>query len=184
MKQDLRDQLLAQRRTIASDERTRYDAALCNHVLAWWDNNPVASLGVYWPIRGEPDLQPAYLELARRGVQLALPIVVNNHAPLQFVKWTPGDVLVIDAMKVPVPAPPHIPIRPQALLIPCVGFNRQRARLGYGGGFYDRTLAVDPRPLAIGIGYRCLLATFTADPHDIALDAIITEDFRLPDEIG
>jgi 5-formyltetrahydrofolate cyclo-ligase len=75
-----------------------------------------------------------------------------------------------------VPSPPQVIVQPQALLIPCVGFNRQRMRLGYGGGYYDRTLAASPRPLAIGIAYRGSLATFAADPYDIALDAIITED--------
>jgi 5,10-methenyltetrahydrofolate synthetase len=69
-------------------------------------------------------------------------------------------------------------------LIPCAGFSPQRTRLGYGGGFYDRTLAVTPRPLAIGIAYQCLAASFAADPHDIALDAIITESAFLPEEIG
>lgn len=184
MKQDLRKQLLARRRAISAEERSQYDAALNRRVLAWWDSHPVTSLGVYWPIHGEPDLQAACLELARRGVQLALPVVINASAPLQFVKWAPGDVLVLDVMKVPVPAPPHRPIRPQALLIPCAGFTQQRTRLGYGGGFYDRTLAVTPRPLAIGIAYQCLAASFAADPHDIALDAIITESAFLPEEIG
>ncbi len=178
MKQDLRDQLMARRRAITSEERAKCDAALKLHVLAWWERQPVTSVGVYWPIRGEPDLQAAYAGLAQRGVQLALPVVVRVNAPLQFAKWTPGDALVTGAMKVPVPSPPQVIIHPEALLIPCVGFNRQRMRLGYGGGYYDRTLATNPRPLAIGIAYHGSLATFAADPHDIALDAIITEDGR------
>jgi 5-formyltetrahydrofolate cyclo-ligase len=176
MKQDLRDQLLARRRATTSEERAKCDAALCTHVLAWWERQQVSSLGVYWPIRGEPDLQAAYAELARRGVQLALPVVVDVNTPLQFAKWIPGDALVIGSMKVPVPGPPQVIVQPETLLIPCVGFNRQRVRLGYGGGYYDRTLAVRPRPLAIGIAYGGSLATFAADPHDIALDTIITED--------
>ncbi|MFI4940954.1 MAG: 5-formyltetrahydrofolate cyclo-ligase, partial [Burkholderiales bacterium] len=119
------------------------------------------------------------VELAKRGVQLALPVVVNADAPLLFAKWTPGDALAPDArglpMKVPMPAPPHVMVHPEALLIPCVGFNRQRIRLGYGGGLYDRTLAAVPRPLAIGIAYSSALETFSAAPHDIALDAMVTE---------
>jgi len=176
MKQDLRDQLLARRRATTPEERAQCDAALCTHVLACWERQPITSLGVYWPIRGEPDLQAAYAELARRGVQLALPVVVDINAPLQFAKWVPGDALVIGPMKVPVPGLPQARVQPKALLIPCVGFNQQRMRLGYGGGYYDRTLAVDPRPIAIGIAYRGSLASFAADLHDIALDAIITED--------
>jgi 5-formyltetrahydrofolate cyclo-ligase len=175
MKQDLRKLLLARRKAITPEQRAQYDAALSAHVLAWWEQQPVSSLGVYWPIRGEPDLGAAYLELTRHGVQLALPVVVAADAPLQFVKWIPGAELVADSMKVPVPAPPQIAVDPQALLIPCVGFNQQGTRLGYGGGYYDRTLAIMPRPIAIGIAYSCFFANFAADPHDIALDAMITE---------
>jgi 5-formyltetrahydrofolate cyclo-ligase len=175
IKEDLRRVLLARRNAIAADARAQYDLALRFHVMAWWDRHPVRCLGVYWPIRGEPDLHAAYVELAKRGVQLALPVVVNADAPLLFAKWTPGDALEPDAMGVPTPTPTHVMVRPEALLIPCVGFNRQRIRLGYGGGLYDRTLAAVPRPLAIGIAYHDALATFAAAPHDIALDAIITE---------
>jgi 5,10-methenyltetrahydrofolate synthetase len=64
---------------------------------------------------------------------------------------------------------------PQALLIPCVGFNRNKIRLGYGGGFYDRTLAPLSRPRTVGIAYSCGLAEFDGAAHDIALDAVITE---------
>lgn len=176
MKEDLRRALLARRGTIADLVRTQYDAALCAHVIAWWNRHPVRNLGVYWRIGGEPDLQAAYSELAKRGVQLALPVVADAAAPLKFARWTPGDALVAGAMKVPEPAPPQIPAYPEALLIPCVGFNLQRFRLGYGGGFYDRTLAATPHPLAIGIAYSSTLATFTTAPHDIALDLIITEN--------
>jgi 5-formyltetrahydrofolate cyclo-ligase len=175
MKQDLRPQLLALRRNLTPEIRARHDALLCQHVLAWHAAHPVVRLGVYWPIRGEPDLQAAYAELTMRGVQLALPLVAAADAPLQFATWSPGDATVTGAMKVPIPVEPHTLIEPQALLIPCVGFNSERARLGYGGGFYDRTLARSPRPLAIGIAYQCTQAEFTADEHDIRLDAILTE---------
>jgi 5,10-methenyltetrahydrofolate synthetase len=175
MKQDLRPQLLTLRRNLSPEMRADHDVRLCEQVLAWYASHPLTSLGVYWPIRGEPDLQAAYAELAERGVQLALPIVTAADAPLQFATWKPGDATITGAMKVPVPAEPHNLIEPQALLIPCVGYNRERARLGYGGGFYDRTLARKPRPLAIGIAYQCTQADFTADEHDILLDAILTE---------
>lgn len=175
MKQQLRNQLLAQRRNLSPELRATYDTALCENVLAWWETQQVSQLGVYWPIRGEPDLQIAYAELTRRGVQLALPIVVAPDTPLQFAKWAPGDALITGAMNVPVPAAPPVFIQPEALLIPCVGFNSQGARLGYGGGFYDRTLASKPHPIAIGIAYQCVFADFPADEHDIPLDAILTE---------
>lgn len=171
----LRRTLLAARAAIATDTRARHDAAISTQVLAWWDASPVQTLGIFFPMRGEPDLHAAYAALAARGVQLALPMVVGRAAPLQFAAWTPGQALVSDALGVSVPAQPGAALHPDALLIPCVGFNAQRIRLGYGGGYYDRTLALAPRPMAIGIAYANGFAAFQAAPHDIALDLVITE---------
>ncbi|HTN67184.1 MAG TPA: 5-formyltetrahydrofolate cyclo-ligase, partial [Burkholderiaceae bacterium] len=122
----------------------------------------------------EPDLAPAYATLAMRGVQLALPVVVARAAPLRFAHWIPGAPLVVGTFDVPVPREPTW-VDPPTLLVPCLGFNSARMRLGYGGGFYDRTLAGAPRPATIGIAYGCLQAEFEAAPHDIALDCILTE---------
>jgi 5-formyltetrahydrofolate cyclo-ligase len=174
----LRSALLAARNAIGADVRSQWDAAIGAHVVAWWKANPVQTLGVYWPIRSEPDLRATYADLASRGVRLALPIVAGKNAPLRFAAWTPGDALVQDSLGIAIPAADII-VQPQALLIPCVGFNTERIRLGYGGGFYDRTLALQPRPLAIGIGYACALAVFDGAPHDVALDMIITESADL-----
>jgi 5-formyltetrahydrofolate cyclo-ligase len=176
MKQDLRLVLLQQRQALTPGQRARQDEALGRRLLHWHGQQAIACLGVYWPIRGEPDLQDAYAELARRGLPLALPVVTGRDMPLAFAAWKPGDALEEGAMKVPVPQAPHRLVTPDALLIPCVGFNIARQRLGYGGGFYDRTLARNPGPLAIGIAYQCALAQFEGDAHDIALDAVLTEE--------
>lgn len=175
MKHDLRRVLLTQRQAMDPGEKERHDAALCARLLAWCAGQPVTSIGLYWPIRGEPDLQAAYGQLAQRGIRLALPVVLQKDAPLVFAAWVPGDAMESGAMKVPIPAQPHRLVVPQMLLIPCVGFNRGKMRLGYGGGFYDRTLAQVPRPLAIGIAYQQAQAEFDADAHDIALDLVLTE---------
>ncbi|MEO6921719.1 MAG: 5-formyltetrahydrofolate cyclo-ligase [Collimonas sp.] len=178
----LRPALLAARRAIDAGRRQDWDAELGRRVIAWvtqWrQTNPDGVLGIYWPIRGEPDLRPACAELAARGLQLALPVVVANDQPLRFVAWTPGESMNKDSFGVSVPAS-NMTATPSALLIPCVGFNRRKVRLGYGGGFYDRTLAPTPRPQAIGIAYSCGLVDFDGAPHDIALDAIITETISL-----
>ncbi|HYD81230.1 MAG TPA: 5-formyltetrahydrofolate cyclo-ligase [Paucimonas sp.] len=171
----LRTELLAARNAMPKEARRKYDASIGEQVLAWWHARPVDVLGVYWPIRGEPDLRPAYEELFRLGVQLALPVVVADDAPLRFAAWAPGNAVVKDAMGVSIPAPPQRVVQPQALLIPCVGYSRERARLGYGGGFYDRTLAGAPRPFAVGIAYSCALADFERAAHDAVLDLVITE---------
>lgn len=176
MKQDLRRVLLQQRQALTPLQRAHHDATLGQRLLHWCAQHPVDCLGVYWPIRGEPDLRRAYAELARHGMRLALPVVTGPDAPLAFAAWAPGGALQEGAMKVPVPTAPQRLVTPDALLIPCVGFNKSRIRLGYGGGFYDRTLAGEPRPLAIGVAYQCTLAEFEADAHDVALDAVLTEE--------
>ena len=174
-KAELRKQLLALRRALAPETRAAWDRALCAKVLAWQAENKVTELGVYWPLRDEPDLHSAYAELARRGVRLLLPVVVARHTALEFAEWSIGETMVKDAMGVAVPAELRMAAYPPALLVPCLGYNPQRYRLGYGGGFYDRTLARTPRPATAGIAYHCLQADFPDDPHDIALDTVLTE---------
>lgn len=174
-KSALRKQMLAARRALAPELRAQWDRALCEQVLAWQRKNKVAVLGVYWPLSGEPDLHAAYAELARRGVRLLLPVVVQKDAALEFAHWRIGEAMVKDAMGVAVPAQLRMEAYPPALLVPCLGYNRHGYRLGYGGGFYDRTLARAPRPATVGIAYSCLQADFPDDSHDVALDTVLTE---------
>ncbi|OGB27699.1 MAG: 5-formyltetrahydrofolate cyclo-ligase [Burkholderiales bacterium RIFCSPLOWO2_02_FULL_57_36] len=173
-KTDLRRSLLAARGVIATDLRERCDMAIAERICMWLKENPVQSLGVYWPIKSEPDLRALYDDLSRKGIKLALPVVTGQDAPLAFAAWTPGDTLARDACGVPTPVERNL-IRPEGLLIPCVGFNADNIRLGYGGGYYDRTLAEKPRPIAIGIAYSSARAAFNAGPHDVALDLVITD---------
>lgn len=173
-KANLRQTLIAKRLAIPPDSRALWNHILASKLLTWLAEHPVKTLGVYWPMRGEPDLHDAYISLAEQGIQLALPVVLKKASPLAFACWSPGDAVEVDQYGVSVPAHPRF-ISPSALLIPCVGFNTGRFRLGYGGGFYDRTLAQQPRPLAIGVAYSCAQAEFKIGEHDVALDAIITE---------
>ena len=174
----LRKSLAALRGRIAAPEKAAWDAAIGARVLAWWRAAHADSAGpvaVYWPLRGEPDLSGAYAALAASGVRLALPVVLARDAALGFAAWEPGEAMVKDAMGVAVPALLRMVARPPLLLIPCLGFNAQRYRLGYGGGYYDRTLEAAPRPQTVGVAYACLQTDFTGAPHDVALDVIITE---------
>jgi len=82
--------------------------------------------------------------------------------------------MVTGGMGVTVPGNVHLVERPPALLVPCLGFNADGYRLGYGGGFYDRTLEEKPRPATLGIAYACQQAPFGHAPHDVALDVIVT----------
>lgn len=171
----LRKALLAARCALDPAQKAGWDAAIVARVLAWWRAHRSPALGVYWPLRGEPDLGAAYAELAQAGVRLALPVVTARDAPLAFTAWTPGEPMLKDGMGVAVPATLRPVPRPAALLVPCLGFNAQGYRLGYGGGYYDRTLAQAPRPLTLGVAYAFSAAAFATEPHDVALDAIVTE---------
>jgi 5-formyltetrahydrofolate cyclo-ligase len=172
----LRKRLLAVRRALDPAVKARWDEQIGERLLAWWRSEPVAAIGVYWPLRGEPELGAAYAALAREGVRLALPVVLAPDSALAFADWLPGEAMQKDGMGVAVPTERRLVARPPALLVPCLGFNAERYRLGYGGGFYDRTLAQAPRPRTLGIAYACLAAPFASAPHDVALDRIITEN--------
>jgi 5-formyltetrahydrofolate cyclo-ligase len=171
----LRRALAASRAAIDPARKAEWDAAIGARLVAWWRTQRVPALGVYWPLRGEADLSVAYSELAQAGVRLALPVVLARDAALGFADWQPGEAMLKDTMGVLVPADLRMVALPPALLVPCLGFNGERYRLGYGGGYYDRTLEHPPRPFTLGIAYACLAAQFVTGPHDVALDRIITE---------
>lgn len=174
-KDELRRTLLHTRRSVDPTLRASWDRAISARLFDWWTRHRVTTIGVYWPIRQEPDLHALYNQLSAAGVRLALPVVLAKDQPLQFAAWTPGDALIKDALGVSIPAMQDFSVRPESLLIPCVGFNAARMRLGYGGGFYDRTLAAQPRPYTIGVAYSSAAVSFDGASHDIALDAVVTE---------
>ena len=171
----LRKALALARSAVQAPQKAQWDRAIGSRVLAWCAQEGIDAIGVYWPLRGEPDLSTAYAQLAASGVHLLLPVVLQRDAALGFAHWQPGEAMVKDQMGVAVPASLRMTQRPPALLIPCLGFNAERYRLGYGGGYYDRTLETAPRPRTAGVAYSCQLAQFASAPHDVALDLIITE---------
>jgi 5,10-methenyltetrahydrofolate synthetase len=174
-KRELRNDLIRARLAIDGGLRAKWDARIGKHILECLQARPVASLGVYWPIRNEPDLHELYAKLLAQGVLLALPLVVEKDSPLEFAAWKPGDALVEESFGIKVPVNRTRVALPEALLAPCVGFNSARYRLGYGGGFFDRTLATTPRPLSLGVAYSCLETNFAVEEYDIPLDCIVTE---------
>jgi 5-formyltetrahydrofolate cyclo-ligase len=107
----------------------------------------------YWPFRGEPDLREWLERLEARGAQCALPVVVEARAPLVFRIWKRGEKLERGVWDIPVPAAGE-EVCPDVVIAPIVGYDRDAYRLGYGGGYFDRTLAaIRKRPLIIGVGY-------------------------------
>ena len=161
---------------LALSDRVARETALRNRVLRWLNTMPLARLAFFWPIRGEPDLAPAITRwlAADASRRAALPVVDGEQ--LQFAPWSPGAAMQPGAFGIPVP---HTAARlvPQLLLIPCVGFDGSRYRLGYGGGYYDRTLAsLAVRPVAVGVAFDCArVPSIEPQPHDIRLDLVIAE---------
>ena len=135
------------------------------------------TVSAWWPIKAELDLRFWLATLGARGARAALPVVVARAAPLTFRAWTPGADMERGFWNIPVPASgPEIV--PDILLSPVVGWDAEGYRLGYGGGYFDRTLAaLTSRPLAIGIGLASArIDTIFPQPHDIAMHIVITED--------
>jgi 5,10-methenyltetrahydrofolate synthetase len=171
----LRLALKQARSAIDPATRVQWDAAIGAQLLSWWRLRQFPTLGVYWPLTGEPDLRAAYAELADAGVRLALPVVLARDQALAFAEWTPGEAMAKDEMGMAVPARLRMVERPPALVIPCLGFSDDGYRVGYGGGYYDRTLAEAIRPATVGVAYSGQRAVFSPAPFDVALDVIFTE---------
>ncbi len=169
-----RERLIAARVALSLEYRTAQAAAIARELDALLPAGaPVVS--VYWPIRGEPDMRPWMHALCSRGVRCALPVVIAHGRPLEFREWQPHSRLERGVWKIPFPADGAVVV-PQVAIAPLVGFDRACYRLGYGGGFFDRTLAsLEPRALAVGIGYPpAELATIFPQPFDVPMDWIVT----------
>ena len=161
---------------LALADRGRMEAALRSRVLEWLLQADVHVLGFYFPIRGEPDLRTAiarWLSADDRRVA-AMPAI--DGPLLRYHEWTEDAPLQAGGFGIPVPAHGRV-VQPQCVLVPCVGFDLQRFRLGYGGGFYDRTLiTLVPRPLVVGVAFESeRLDSIDPNPHDVQMDLVITE---------
>lgn len=176
----LRQQLIAARRAFDPTVKAQADARIADRLSVWIDRHQVRTLGAYLPMPGEPDLSPLYPQLLARGVTLTMPVVLERHHPLAFVRWQPGDAIARDASGTPAPTARGDYLLPDAVLAPCIGFTENGLRLGFGGGYFDRTLAQSPRPRAVGIAYGFSRVVFAAEPHDIPLDAVITDEGNWP----
>jgi 5-formyltetrahydrofolate cyclo-ligase len=157
-------------------DRTEREARLLARIEQWLNTMDVSRIGFFWPTRGEPDLSTLverWLHAAPERVA-ALPVIEGEF--LRFAPWSPGVALISGQFDVQIP-PTEERIDPQLLLIPCVGIDRMRYRLGYGGGYYDRTLPqMSPRPLTAGVGFdSARIETIDPKPHDLQLDVAITD---------
>ena len=133
-------------------------------------------LAFCWPIKGEYDARHLARTLRSRGALTALPVVVKPKSPLIFREWHPGVEMVAGVLDIPYPVGSP-DVVPEAVLLPMNGWDLQGYRLGYGGGFFDRTLAsLAKRPLTIGVTYEfAKLDTIHPQSWDIPMDYVVTE---------
>ncbi len=171
-----RQRLLVLRTGAPPAERRLWGQAIEARLRSLLTERPSITLGVYWPFQAEFDPRPVIDWLIAEGSAVALPAVVDKQGPLEYRAWRPGEPLVDGVWNIPTPQNREIVI-PQAVLAPLVGFDRDCYRLGYGGGYFDRTLAaLSPRPLAIGVGFELSqIETIYPQPFDIPMDVVVTE---------
>lgn len=171
-----REEMIAARLAIPAQVRAAHSETIAAALDRELDALAGKAVSLYWPFRGEPDLRPWMERATARGATCLLPIVVEKGRPLIFKSWKQGERLDRGIWNIPIPAEGQ-EMLPDVVIAPLVGFDPGLYRLGYGGGFFDRTLAAHPgRPLVIGVGYASQhIPSIHPQPHDIAMDRIITE---------
>jgi 5-formyltetrahydrofolate cyclo-ligase len=170
-----RERLIALRQALPATERRGWGDRIEAELRGLLAERP-GILGVYWPFRAEFDPRPLIDWAVAAGRRVALPVVVDKKGPLEYRAWRPGEPLADGVWNIPVPEKRDI-VTPAIVLAPLVGFDGGCYRLGYGGGYFDRTLAaLSPRAFAIGIGFEVQrLETIYPQSFDVPMDLIVTE---------
>lgn len=173
----LRRQLQADRLSLV--DRLQRAQHLQQVLRVWLVTRRERTIGAYWPIKGEFDALPALYRWSEADParRIGLPVIDRETRQMAFHVWYPGCPMEEDAYGIPKPKGTEV-FQPELLLVPCVGFGPGGVRLGYGGGFYDRTLAsLQPRPATCGLAYaHGFVPWLEAEAHDVPLDAVLTED--------
>ncbi len=185
-KKSLRERAMARRAEAHADIAKRFGAAhageaLSRNFLAAITPPAGAAVSAFWPVRDEIDVRPLMFALHERGHVCGLPVIVAKRAPLVFKRWDPHRKLVEGRWGIPVPPPGAEEVIPELMLVPLLAFDAKGNRIGYGAGFYDRTIALlrsrpGKRPLAVGVGYAAQQVEHVpCDETDERLDWVITE---------
>jgi len=171
-----RERLVAARIAVPPDRLRAWRMAIDQHLEAGFPNLHRGIVAFCWPFRNEYDARHLLRRLRGRGAVCALPVVVAPRTPLEFRAWKPGDRLAAGVYDIPYPAAGPACV-PDTVLLPMNGFDRQGFRLGYGGGYFDRTLAaLAKRPAVIGIAFEfAAIPTIHPQPYDIPMDFVVTE---------
>ena len=183
-RREARQTILAARTAIAAPVRTAMTQRIAERLKVLLSVRP-QPISFYWPIKGEPDFRPLMRELDEAGMALCLPVAEKLGEPLKFRPWTRAAKMARGFWDIPVPADPT-EVTPRTLIAPVIGYDGLSYRLGYGGGFFDRTLAkLAGEAEAIGVGTSLFrLKTIQPQPHDIRMAAIVTQTGSLQrDEI-
>jgi 5,10-methenyltetrahydrofolate synthetase len=183
-RKEARQKILAARAAIAAPVRKSLSTALIEHLRPVLKDRP-PPVSFYWPIKAEPDFRPLMRELDAAGIAVCLPIAIKLGEPLRFRPWHRGCAMERGFWNIPVPATDQ-EVEPRTLIAPVLGYDGESYRLGYGGGFFDRTLAkFAANAAAIGVGYTMFrLKTIEPQPHDIRMSAIVTETGPLQPKVN
>jgi 5,10-methenyltetrahydrofolate synthetase len=177
----LRASTVAAREAVDAATRDAWAARLDAHLDALLARLAPRCVGACWPWKAEYDQRPLCARLRAEGIATALPVVVAPRTPLAFRAWDESSRLVPDRYGIPYPEQGD-DVHPDVLLVPMNAFDAAGFRLGYGGGFFDRTLAArKPRPLAVGVAFELArVPTLYPRPHDLAMDWVVTERGAFP----
>jgi 5-formyltetrahydrofolate cyclo-ligase len=178
LKKSLRGELRAARQALSYEERAWAMSAIAEKFLNCIPYEDYSNVAGYVAMDGEVSVGDLLSSLAAAGLGTCLPKVVEKSEPLAFCGWAPGDRLMGGPFNTQEPLSGST-VQPELLIVPLVGFSRQGARLGFGGGFYDRTIAElrsKGTPLCVGVAFHCQERhDLPLEPHDQRLDMVLTE---------
>jgi 5,10-methenyltetrahydrofolate synthetase len=175
-KKNLRKQLITAREAIPAEHLRLWSQAITGFLKQGLAQPQGMIIGIYWPFRGEYDPRSIAEYFLQHGATLALPEVTGKNEPLCFREWSPDTPVRSGAYGIAVPLETRI-VRLDAVIIPMVGFDRHGYRLGYGSGYFDRTLATyEHQPLTIGVAFELQrLDSVYPQAHDISMHYVVTE---------
>ncbi len=176
----LRREKIAARMALPADEHERASRLIETGLEALLADLTPRVVAFCWPLRREFDCRPLVGRLIAGGWRAVQPVVLAPATPMVFRPWRPDTPMTEDRYGIPIPSGDST-VTPDVVLLPVVAFDAQAYRIGYGGGYFDRTLAaLSPKPLTIGIGFELArVESVRPEPHDIRLDAIVTEADRV-----
>jgi len=177
-----RDRLIAIRNSLNESQHAVSSKSVADQLLRSGWLNKHNSISFFWPMQGEIDLRPLMTELVKQGITAVLPVITERNQPLEFWQWTPGEPLSGDGLwGIPIPSVRRA-VNPELLLVPMLGFDNQGHRLGFGGGYYDRSIAAMQTP-PVCIGVCCEyghMHSIYPQAHDVPMHAIASESqFRI-----